>query len=187
MSSIRFESTSIPGVVEIHAPVSADARGRFTKTFVAAEYEAAGLATGFVEEYHTESASGVVRGMHFQTPPHAHDKTVFCISGEVFDVVLDLRVGSPAYGAAVTFRLDGVSGRGLYIPAGCAHGFASLSDRSTLAYRVTSVYAPDCDAGVLWSSVPVDWPFASPVVSPRDAAFPALQQFESPFAYGAGR
>ena len=186
MACIRFVATAIPGLLVIEPQASADARGTFAKTFIAEAFAEAGLATEFAEEYHSSSKEGVVRGMHFQLPPHDHDKTVFCTSGSVFDVVLDLRVGSPTFGSAVSHVLSGPSGHGLYIPAGCAHGFLSLSDDAVLAYKVTTAYAPECDAGVLWSSVPVEWPCADPVVSQRDATFVSLADFDSPFVFAGG-
>ncbi len=185
MSGILFEGTAIPGLVVIRPQVSRDARGTFAKTFVAAEFAAQGLATTFIEEYHTASMRGSVRGMHFQLPPHDHDKTVFCTSGAAFDVVLDLRVGSPTFGVAQTFELSGPCGQGLYIPTGCAHGFCALSDDTVMTYSVTTLYSPDSDAGVLWSSAPVKWPCVDPIVSERDGLFPALADFQSPFTFNA--
>lgn len=184
MAQVRFEETSIPGLLVVEAPVTADARGSFTKTFTSAEYAAAGLAVTFDEEYHTHSRRGVLRGMHFQAPPADHEKVVFCVHGTVFDAVLDLRVGSPAFGVALTFELEGASGRGLYVPRGCAHGFAALTDDAIMSYKVNSPYDPARDSGVLWSSLGVSWPFDAPLLSPRDAAFPSLDAYDSPFTYG---
>lgn len=181
MSGIRFEATAIPGLLVIQPQVSLDERGSFTKTFVAQTYAEAGLATTFAEEYQTRSARGVVRGMHFQLPPFDHDKVVFCTDGVVMDVVLDLRCGSRTFGQALVFELSGPTGFGLHIPVGCAHGFCGLSEQSTMSYRVSGGYSPEHDAGVLWSSVPVEWPFTDPLVSQRDKEFPALEDFESPF------
>ncbi len=187
MTVPAFETTPIPGLLKVVPAASRDSRGTFAKTFVSSAFAEAGLATTFAEEYHTCSARRVVRGMHFQVPPHDHDKMVFCVAGSAFDVVLDIRVGSPTYGSAYTCRLEGPSGFGLYVPAGCAHGFAALEDDTVLSYKVTTAYVPDCDSGILWSSVPeVSWPHAYPQVSERDAAFPAYTEFLSPFAYAGG-
>lgn len=160
-----------------------DARGSFVKVFHADAFRELGLATEFTEEYYSHSHKGVIRGMHFQTPPADHAKMVYCVRGEVFDVVLDLRVGSPTYGQAATFVLSAEAGNYVYIPKGLAHGFCALSDTATLVYKVTTVYAPQSDAGVLWSSVDVDWPVETPILSERDARFPRFDQFESPFTY----
>ena len=183
MSDIRFLETAIPGLFHIQPKSSLDARGTFAKTFVARDYADVGLATNFLEEFHTESVREVVRGMHFQLPPYDPEKVVFCLTGCVFDVVLDLRRGSPTYRKSLTFELEGPTGAGLYVPSGCAHGFCALAERSVLSYRTTAEYAPDHDTGVLWSSVGVDWPVEEPIVSARDAAFPALAEFDSPFVY----
>lgn len=174
--------SALPGCVALQPRVLADARGRFVKTFHAEAFRALGLETAFVEQYYSHSQAGVVRGMHFQRPPAQHAKLVYCTAGEVFDVVLDLRVGSPTYGQAATFTLSAEQGNALYIPAGLAHGFCALVE-ATLVYNVTSVYAPEQDDGVRWDSIGVDWPVAAPLVSPRDALFPALADFASPFNY----
>lgn len=187
MPSVTFETTPVPGLLVIRPRASADVRGTFAKTFLAEDFSAYGLATTFAEEYHTVSKRGVVRGMHFQTPPYDHDKMVFCVHGRVLDVVLDLRVGSPTYGRVASFDLSGPDGHGLYIPQGCAHGFAALSDDAVMTYKVTTAYAPEHDAGILWSSVPgFEWPVAEPTVSDRDAAFQPFDAFVSPFSFSEG-
>ena len=144
------------------------------------------LRTDWAEEYYSVSVKGVLRGFHFQLPPHDHDKLVYCPSGQVLDVVLDLRTGSPSFGKHCIFDLNGDMANVLYIPKGCAHGFFTRSDQALMMYKVTSVYAPDADAGILWSSAGVTWPDVTPQISARDASFPALSQFCSPFRYVGG-
>lgn len=183
MSGPTLSATAIPGLFEIEPFVAADARGVFIKTFVASDFAAAGVAVASLEEYHTRSRRGVIRGMHFQLPPHDHDKTVFCTQGSAFDVVIDLRVGSPAFGKALVFELRGAECRGLHIPRGCAHGFAALEDETVLTYKVTTEWNPSADSGILWSSVPVEWPFDDPITSARDAALTPLPDFVSPFVF----
>lgn len=173
--------TAIEGCFEIQPRIMDDSRGRFVKVFHEKEFSARGLETKFTEEYYSHSNKGVVRGMHFQTPPEEHVKMVYCVQGEVFDVVLDLRVDSPTYGTALTFKLSAERGNIIYIPKGMAHGFCATSDVATMVYKVSSVYAPNNDSGVLWSSVDVDWPVQDPVVSDRDAKFQRFEDFESPF------
>lgn len=175
--------SSIPGCFEVQPRLLDDERGRFVKVFHADAFTESGLATDFKEEYYSRSKQGVIRGMHFQTPPADHVKVVYCTHGEVFDVVLDLRVGSPTYGQVATYILSADKGNYLYIPKGLAHGFCTLSDSATLVYKVTTVYAPESDSGVLWSSVPVDWPVPAPIVSKRDAGLIKFSDFESPFVY----
>ncbi len=185
MAVPAFVSTEFPGLLRMTPGFSADDRGSFVKTYTRSAFAAQGLATEFAEEYVTTSHRGVVRGMHFQLPPHDHDKVVICLSGSAFDVALDLRVGSPTFGRAYTCTLEGERGDALYIPRGFAHGFCALSDDAMLAYKVTSEYAPAHDAGLLWSSVPgVQWPVERPVLSERDTAHPAFSEFASPFVFG---
>lgn len=164
----------------------ADHRGVFLKTMQASLFADHGLALEYAEEYVTTSAAGVVRGMHFQLPPYGHDKLVYCLRGTAFDVVLDLRVGSPAFGTALSVTLR--PGDGLYVPRGMAHGFCALQDDTMLAYKVTTEYAPENDAGLLWSSVPgIVWPVDAPVLSARDEAHPAFDDFDSPFLFEGER
>lgn len=180
---MEFEQTAIAGCVLVRPRIAADDRGRFTKTMHADTFERAGLRTDWREEFVTRSRRNVVRGMHFQTPPADHAKLVFCLSGAVLDVVVDLRKGSPSVGAVFSTRLDEVGGAGLYVPSGCAHGFLALTDDSLMLYKVTSVHAPDHDGGVAWNSVDFDWPVRDPIVSERDRGHSALADFESPFAF----
>ena len=175
--------TALPGCLLLQPRVLEDARGSFVKPYQRDAFLALGLAPDFVEQYYSHSHRGVVRGMHFQRPPAQHDKLVYCVHGEVFDVVLDLRVGSPSYGQAASFILSAEQGNALYIPAGMAHGFCATSELATLVYNVTSIYAPEHDSGVRWDSIGIDWPAEAPLVSPRDAGFAALSDFDSPFLY----
>ena len=182
----ELQAQALPGCFEIQPRVFDDARGRFVKCFHKDAFAELGLHTDFAEEYYSHSRRGVVRGMHFQVPPAEHVKLVYCVQGEVFDVVLDLRVGSPTYGKTATFRLSAVQGNLLYIPKGLAHGFCVTSEVATLIYKVSTVHAPQQDSGVLWSSLDVDWPMtgaAPAVVSVRDAAFLPWSDFKSPFVH----
>lgn len=181
---MELVETDIPGVMMLQAPVHKDARGTFVKTFHADAFAKRGLETNFGEQYHSRSAPGVVRGLHFQTPPHDHAKLVYCSAGDVFDVALDLRVGSPTFGEHRSFRLRQDSGTALYLPRGIAHGFCAVDDWATLHYSVTSPYAREHDAGVRWDSAGVDWPVReATIVSERDSGFPTLEQFVSPFTF----
>ena len=179
------KALALPGCFELQPRVFDDARGRFVKTFHREAFAQHGLHTEFAEEYYSHSRRGVIRGMHFQTPPAAHVKLVYCVQGEVFDVVVDLRLGSPTYGQCATLKLSAAQGNVLYIPAGLGHGFCATSETATLVYKVSTVYAPAQDSGVLWSSLDVAWPLegAVPVVSERDAGFLPLSAFQSPFLY----
>lgn len=175
--------SAIAGCYEIHSRILRDSRGRFVKVFHRDAFRELGLEFNFAEEYYSVSHRGVIRGLHFQTPPADHAKVVYCVQGEVFDVVLDLRVGSPTYGQTATFSLSADRGNCIYIPRGMAHGFCVTSENATLVYKVTSVYAPQHDAGVRWDSIAIAWPVTAPLVSERDAGFATLAEFESPFKY----
>lgn len=179
----ELNRTAILGCYEIQTRILQDNRGRFVKVFHEHAYIKLGLETSFAEEYYSCSHRGVIRGMHFQTPPTDHMKMVYCVQGEVFDVVLDLRVGSPTYGNIATFKLSAEKGNCIYIPSGLAHGFCTISDMATMIYKVSSVYSPANDSGLLWSSIGADWPIKDPIVSSRDAEFQMLIDFKSPFVY----
>lgn len=180
---MRVEEMNIPGCYQLFPQVRTDARGRFLKTFHKDVYAEHGLVTGFAEEYYSVSHKGVLRGMHFQTPPHAHFKLVYCLSGSVLDAIVDLRAGSPTYRQATTIELSVEAGNMLYIPPGMAHGFYALTDDAVMQYKVTTVYAPHNDAGIRWDSAGIDWPDTQPLVSERDAGFPRLEDYDSPFVY----
>ena len=173
----------LPGTFEIQMPCVADNRGSFTKTFNLSSFAAHGLQTSFFETFYTVSNAKVLRGMHFQVPPHDHAKLVYCISGRVLDVALDLRVGSPSYGQHETLELDASLCNAAYLPAGIAHGFAVLDAPAVMAYHVSSEHSRSADAGVHWNSFGAKWPPYLPVLSARDTALPDFQKFASPFRF----
>lgn len=176
----QFAGTSIDGcyLFRLNARHE-DARGTFVKPLRLDFLESHGVRFECRESFVSWSKPGVLRGMHFQVPPHDHAKIVSCIEGEIFDVVVDLRPSSPTYREALSFRLKGASGEALYIPPGCAHGFQVLGDGGAwVAYYTSREHHPESDRGILWSSVPVQWPVAEPIVSERDAAFPMLGEEE---------
>lgn len=175
--------TPLPDVRVLRPFVFEDERGNFVKPFHEARLAEHGIAMTMREEFFSTSAAGVLRGMHFQVPPHAHQKLVYCITGRVLDVVLDLRRGSPTYGRSAGFELSAANRHVVHIPVGFAHGFLSLEDGSCLVYKTDCVHAPESDRGLLWDSFGFDWPVAGidPVISPRDLSHPELASFESPF------
>ena len=119
--------------------------------------------------------------MHFQTPPHDHAKYFTVVTGSVLDVILDMRRSSLTFGQCFSIELNSTDENTLYLPKGIAHGFLSLRDNTLTQYAVTSTYAPDHDRGVLWSSIPFEWPVARPIISGRDVGFPTFENYESPF------
>jgi dTDP-4-dehydrorhamnose 3,5-epimerase len=180
---VELTETGIPGCFVVRPHVIADARGRFVKIDHAPTLAGLGLRGDWREEYQSSSARDVVRGMHFQVPPADHAKLVYCLAGEVLDVILDLRRGSPTFAQHRSVLLDGESSTGIYVPTGCAHGFLSRSDGSLMLYKVTSVHAPDQDRGIAWNSFGYDWPVEAPLLSPRDQAHPGFPDFETPFRF----
>lgn len=179
---MTLQSLALPGLFRITSFQHPDARGVFTRIFRSSELKAAtGQDIRWAESYVSTSIPGVVRGMHFQLPPHDHWKLVTCLAGRVLDVALDLRSG-PHYGQVVAVELDAAQATQLLIPPGCAHGFAVLGNEpATLLYHTSSEHAPTHDAGIRWDSFGFSWPTTSPILSDRDRQLPAFAEFASPW------
>lgn len=158
-----------------------DDRGEFVKCFHETTLKIAGIDFQLKESYFSVSHKNVIRGMHFQLPPHQHAKIVYCPQGAILDVIVDLRKKSPTYGKSHAEVLSSENHHALYIPEGFAHGFKSLTDGAITAYLVSSEYHKDSDTGLRWDSVGFDWGLDHPIVSTRDAALPRFDEFESPF------
>ena len=181
--NLLFEKIETPleGCYELQPIVRGDKRGSFTKTFHVDSFRELGLATDFKEELRTISVKNVLRGLHFQTPPAEHVKVVYCAEGNVMDVAVDLRKSSPTYGKFHIVNLDSEKCNMLYIPVGFAHGFYTLSERVIMMYKMTSVYSPENDKGILWNSVFIPWPTKTPILSERDTKHIKFTEFDSPF------
>lgn len=165
-----------------------DDRGWFTEVYSEPVFAARGIADRFVQDNHSLSAPAfTLRGLHYQTPPHAQAKLVRCIRGRIWDIAVDIRNGSPTYGQWQAAELSAANGRQLYIPVGYAHGFLTLEADCEVTYKVTDVYAPDCDGGLRWDDpdFAILWPLAgaTPLLSPKDERQPLLADFTSPFVY----
>jgi dTDP-4-dehydrorhamnose 3,5-epimerase len=172
----------LPGVKILRPFVFEDERGNFVKPFHEGQFAAHGISLTVLEEFFSTSEAAVLRGMHFQLPPHAHQKIVYCITGVVLDVLLDLRKDSPTFGQSVSFELSAKNRHIVYIPVGFAHGFLALEDQSCLIYKTDAVHAPAFDSGILWNSFGFTWPcVTAPIMSSRDLTFPAFSDFISPF------
>ncbi|HOP41027.1 MAG TPA: dTDP-4-dehydrorhamnose 3,5-epimerase [Geobacteraceae bacterium] len=184
---MRIKETTIPGCREIFPCILRDQRGAFVKTFHDEVFHSNGLATDWREEYYSVSRHGVLRGLHFQLPPHDHEKLVYCTAGSVIDAVVDLRKGSPTYGRHLIVKLSADQGNMLYIPRGLAHGFYVTDESATMLYKVSSVYSPEYDSGILWNSAGIPWPDDNPDISTRDAGFSSLDRFLSPFTFEGNR
>jgi len=177
----EVRSTALPGCLELTPAVRKDARGHFIKTVHAGFFDSHAMRSDFREQYYSTSHRNVLRGLHFQLPPQQHAKLVYCTAGKVLDAVLDLRPGD-GYGRHILVEISAETANMIYIPAGCAHGFLTLSKSATLVYNVTSVYSASHDSGIRWDSAGIDWPVSNPIVSERDAGLVALKDFASPFA-----
>ncbi len=178
---MKLIPTALDGCFEIWPILSEDERGAFVKTFHADRFAELGLPIDWREEYYSSSRKGVLRGMHFQTPPHDHEKLVYCMKGRVMDIVVDLRKASPTFQKHVVIDLNVERGNGLIIPRGMAHGFLALSEDVLMTYKVTTVYAASNDKGIRWDSFGAAWGIKNPIVSARDAEHPAFSDFVSPF------
>jgi dTDP-4-dehydrorhamnose 3,5-epimerase len=175
-------------VVLIETRRFADARGWFSETYAEAKWATMGVDVRFVQDNQSSSTFvGTIRGIHFQSPPHAQAKLVRCLRGRIVDYAVDLRKGSPTYGQVAFAELSGENGRQLFVPVGFGHAFVTLEPDTEVAYKVSDVYAADCDAGVAWDcpDIGIDWPLppTGPVLSEKDRALPRLADFHSPFAY----
>jgi dTDP-4-dehydrorhamnose 3,5-epimerase/CDP-3, 6-dideoxy-D-glycero-D-glycero-4-hexulose-5-epimerase len=181
--SVPFETlpTGFPGLHLLRPRLFQDQRGLFIKTFRSDQFRDLDIPFEPREEFYSLSAKNVLRGMHFQLPPGAHAKLVYCLSGSVLDVVLDMRHKSSTYGKSYSVLLDNKTRDILFIPVGFAHGFLSLEDNSLMVYKTDAVHAPELDTGIAWNSFGFDWKIASPIMSERDRKFVAWSEFQSPF------
>lgn len=180
---MRIERTALAGVLILTPRRFGDARGFFCETWNARTLADLGLSLDFVQDNQSVSAlAGTLRGLHFQAPPHAQAKLVRCGRGALYDVAVDIRVGSPTYGRWFGVELSAENGRQLLIPAGFLHGFVTREPDTEILYKCTDYYAPQSDGAVRWDSCGIDWRLvAAPVLSDKDAAAPALADFASPF------
>lgn len=175
-----FAPTDLPGVLVVTPVVHGDARGFFMERWREGAYLAHGIGP-FVQDNHSRSDAGIVRGLHWQIPPHAQGKLVSVVRGSIFDVAVDLRLDSPTLGRWTGVVLDDVDHRQLWIPPGFAHGFAVLDGPADVYYKSTEVYAPTCERGLRWDDpdLAIDWPLRdTPTTSARDLAWPRYGDLE---------
>ena len=174
---MRVIPADIPEVLLIEPDVFADTRGFFLETFHAERYAAHGMPGPFVQDNHSRSVQGTVRGLHLQLT-HPQAKLMRVIVGEIFDVAVDVRVGSPTFGNWVGVRLSAESFRQYYIPPGFAHGFSVLSPIAEIEYKCTGIYDPTGQLGLLWNdpALAIPWGVESPVLSDRDRANPTMRE-----------
>ncbi len=169
---MEFKPTKIPDVIEIIPKVWGDERGFFMETYHQPKFAELGLPDIFVQDNHSFSTQGVLRGLHYQLAPQMQGKLVRCIRGEIWDVAVDIRKASSTYGQWVALTLSAEQKNQLWIPAGFAHGFYTLTPEAEVVYKCTDVYAPDLEQGILWddADLAIDWPLNGqvPNVSPKD-------------------
>lgn len=176
-------------LVNIKPKRHGDHRGFFAETYSRRKYSELGMDVEFVQDNHSLSRDvGTLRGLHFQAPPHAQAKLVRCGHGAIFDVAVDIRLGSPTYGQWEGFELTAENGHQLFVPIGFAHGFVTLEPNSEIVYKCSDYYVPEVECAILWNdpAIGIDWPIeADLILSDKDAAAPLMADFESPFVFGA--
>lgn len=184
---MKVIETGIPGLFEIIPDVHYDLRGSFCELYHEDRYHDAGIANVFLQENYSESSYGVIRGLHFQRPPFSQAKLAMCALGKIWDVAVDLRVGSPTFGKWHGVLLDSEKHNQFLIPRGFAHGFSVLSERACFSYRCDNYYHPEAEGGIAYNDpiLSIDWkvPEYSRVISEKDRLWPCLNVFNSPFVF----
>lgn len=181
----KFKQIEIPDVLVIEPSLHCDERGFFMETYKFSEFAAFGLGEQFVQDNQSQSTRAVLRGLHYQRNPMAQGKMIRVLEGEIFDVAVDLRKGSPTYGRWVGMSLSAADQRMLYVPDGFAHGFCVLSEKADVLYKVTREYSAEHDAGIIWNDpdIAISWPVREPIISGKDAALPRLKEIDTGFIY----
>ena len=181
-----FTKTKIPDIVLIEPKIFSDDRGFFAEIFKSTDFKKNGIREDFVQVNHSKSGKDVLRGLHYQKHPQAQGKLMRALAGEIYDVAVDIRQGSPTFGQWVASVLSSENKRMLYVPAGFAHGFCVTSAEAEIFYMTTAEYAPECEAGVRWDDpdLRIGWPVARPRLSNRDLAWPWLKDADNNFRFG---
>jgi dTDP-4-dehydrorhamnose 3,5-epimerase len=182
---VKMRPTELPEVLVVELDVFADDRGHFFERFNERRFAEHALPTRFVQDNHSRSRRGVIRGLHYQLR-HPQGKLVSCVRGNVFDVAVDIRVGSPTFGRWVGVELSEDSPELMWIPAGFAHGYCALSGMAEVQYKCTDFYAPKDEHGVIWNDpeLAIDWPIEKPLLSPKDQALPRMRAAKLPMYQG---
>ncbi|MBN2012904.1 dTDP-4-dehydrorhamnose 3,5-epimerase [candidate division KSB1 bacterium] len=181
----EFRTLNIPDLILIEPRTFPDARGFFMETYQKTAFADNGIPELFVQDNLSHSSKGTLRGLHYQLDPCAQGKLVTCLTGEVYDVAVDLREGSPWFKQWIGIYLSYVKPQMLYIPPGFAHGFCVLSSEADFVYKVTGEYAPAQERGINWNDpeIGIDWPIENPILSERDEALPVFRQADFNFTY----
>lgn len=177
------ENTPIEGLKVIRPKVFQDDRGFFVETFNQKRYKENGILVDFVQDNLSKSHKNVLRGLHFQAPPHEQAKLVQVVTGAVIDIAVDIRKESPTYGQSFSIMLSEEEKTQFYIPAGFAHGFLTLRDNTIFSYKCSNIYHPESEGSILWkdSDLGIDWKCENPIVSEKDQIAKAFKDFKSPF------
>jgi dTDP-4-dehydrorhamnose 3,5-epimerase len=180
---MQFEPLQLEGAYLITPPLVKDDRGYFSVTYQKEPFAELGLVTDWVQDNQSYSHKDVIRGFHFQLPPHTETKLVRVIHGAILDVIVDLRKASPTFGQSISVHLSDKNRQLLYIPRGFGHGFLALEPHTVLLYKVDNGYAPNANGGLIWNdpTIGFDWGITNPILSEKDQALPTLAEFESPF------
>jgi dTDP-4-dehydrorhamnose 3,5-epimerase len=183
--SFNFKRLEISEVILVEPRVFEDGRGFFMETYKMPDFVAFGMEESFVQDNHSRSTKGVLRGLHYQNPPFAQGKLVRAIRGEIFDVAVDIRKASPTYGKWVGVILSEENKNALYVPEGFAHGFCVLSEIAEVVYKATNVYSAPSEAGIIWNDedLNIEWPVIEPDLSERDKKWPTLKEANIKFYY----
>jgi len=182
---MQFIETSIPGLLIVKPQVFADDRGYFFESFSERKFKGAGINFHFVQDNESKSQKGVLRGLHFQNPPHAQGKLVRVIKGAVLDVAVDIRKGSPTYGKYEIVELTGSNKTLLWIPPGFAHGFVTLENDTVFFYKCTNSYNKESEGSIRWDDpdLNIQWNITNPILSEKDKVSPLFKDFESQFFF----
>lgn len=182
--SLNVVELSIPDVKLVTPKRFGDDRGFFSETYNKQRFMDAGITANFIQDNHSLSASkGTLRGLHYQSPPHAQAKLVRVLRGAILDVAVDVRKASPTYGKWVSAELSADNGTQIFVPRGFLHGFVTLTPDTEIAYKVDAYYSKECDGAVIWNDpdLAIDWGVDNAILSEKDAAAPAFRNFDSPF------
>ncbi len=183
---MKCSTTRFDDVLIIEPKVNSDNRGYFIECYVKCEYEKLGVTADFVQDNHSHSASrGTVRGMHFQLNPKAQAKLIHAARGEIINVVVDIRKGSPTFGKWITVELSSENKKQLFVPKGFANGYCTLTNNAEITYKVDEYYDPQADRCFRWDDpdIGIEWPITNPILSERDKNAPPMSEVENNFIY----
>ncbi|MCP4607340.1 MAG: dTDP-4-dehydrorhamnose 3,5-epimerase [Planctomycetes bacterium] len=177
----KFEKLEIDGLVLVEPIAFEDGRGFFMETYKMPDFVEAGIDKAFVQDNHSRSTRGILRGLHYQRAPFVQGKLVRAIKGEIFDVAVDMRKNSSTYGRWLGVTLSEDNKKMLYVPEGFAHGFCVLSEIAEVVYKTTNVYSSECEAGIIWNDkyLGIDWPIDEPILSGRDKEWLTFKEADS--------